>query len=226
MIETTATARDGLPHDLELVVEAALDCGNGFWGRVWRGAEFDSIRVRRRGPRRRPRSWNRGLTRGYNGWNEDLVGKVVAVLDEAAGRGWSPPARLPDVPAMSVLLDVRRRPPAEAIISRDRTTTAVTQLFEARQEWGSLPVGGSLTRAWQATRARPTAAGRRRLPAGGSAASRLAGSWPPAPADPLRAPAPRRPGRRLAVGPPTFLPAADPGHPNGPPGRARVSDLH
>jgi hypothetical protein len=38
MIETTATARDGLPHDLEhLVVEAALDCGNGFWGRVWRG---------------------------------------------------------------------------------------------------------------------------------------------------------------------------------------------
>ena len=96
MIETTATARDGLPHDLELlVVEAALDCGNGFWGRVWRGAEFDSIRVVSSGPRRRARSWNRQLTKGYNGWNEDLVTKVVAVLDEAAGRGWSPPAHCP-----------------------------------------------------------------------------------------------------------------------------------
>jgi hypothetical protein len=54
VIETMATARDGLPHDLEhLVVETALDCGNGFWGRVWRGAEFDSIRVATSGPRRR-----------------------------------------------------------------------------------------------------------------------------------------------------------------------------
>ena len=59
-----------------------------------------------------------------------------------------PPARLPDGPAMAVLLDRRRRPPAEAIISRDRITTAVTGLFEARQEWGSLLVGGSLSRAW------------------------------------------------------------------------------
>ena len=54
------------------------------------GAEFNSIRVASSAPRRRPRSWNRQLTRGYNGWNEDLVGKVVAVLDEAASRGWSP----------------------------------------------------------------------------------------------------------------------------------------
>jgi len=162
MMETTPTARDGLPHVLEhLLVEAALDCGNGFWGRVWRGAEFDSIRVTRAGPRRRPRSWNRQLARGYNGWNEDLVTKVVAVLDEAADRGWSPPARLPDGPAMAVLLDARRRPPAEATISRDRITAAVTGLFEARQEWASLPVGGSLSRAWQATPARRTAASRR-----------------------------------------------------------------
>jgi hypothetical protein len=116
-----------------------------------RGAAFDSIRVASSGPRRRPRSWNRELTRGYNGRNEDLVTKVVAVLNEATGRGWSPPARLPDVPAMAVLLDVRRRPAAEAIVSRDRITVAVTRLFEARQEWGSLPLGGSLSRAWQAT---------------------------------------------------------------------------
>ena len=129
-------------------VEAALDCGNGFWGRVWRGAEFDSIRVASSGPRRRARSWNRQLTSGYNGWNEDLVTKVVAVLDEAAGRGWSPPARLPDVPAIAVLLDVRRRPPAEAVFNRDRITTAVTELLEARQEWGNLAIGGSLSRAW------------------------------------------------------------------------------
>jgi len=72
-VQTTATARDGIPHDLEhLVVEAALDCDNGFWGRVWRGAEFDSIRI----------------------------------------------------------------------------ATAVTELFAARQEWATLPVGGSLSRAW------------------------------------------------------------------------------
>jgi hypothetical protein len=38
VIETMATARDGLPHDLEhLVVETALDCGNGFWGRCGGG---------------------------------------------------------------------------------------------------------------------------------------------------------------------------------------------
>lgn len=148
-VETTATARDGLPHDLEhLVVEAALDCRSGFWGRVWRGAEFNSIRVASTGPRRRARSWNRQLTKGYNGWNEDLVTKVVAVLDEATGRGWSPPAPLPDVPALAVLLDARRRPPVEAVISRDRITAAVTGLFRAKQEWGSLPVGGSLSRAW------------------------------------------------------------------------------
>jgi hypothetical protein len=82
------------------------------------------------------------------------VTKVVAVLDEATGRGWSPPARLPDVPTLVVLLDVRRRPPAQAIISRDRITAAVTELVEARLEWDSLPVGGSLSRAWEATRAR------------------------------------------------------------------------
>jgi hypothetical protein len=148
-VQTTATARDGIPHDLEhLVVEAALDCDNGFWGRVWRGAEFDSIRVATEGPRRHAQSWNRQLTKGYNGWNEDLVTKVVAVLDEAVARGWSPPARLPDGPTLAVLLDARRRPPAEAIISRDRIATAVTGLFAARQEWATLPVGGSLSRAW------------------------------------------------------------------------------
>jgi hypothetical protein len=114
------------------------------------------------GPRRRPRSCNRQLTKGCNGWNEDLVGKVVAVLDRATGQGGRPPARGPDVPAMAVLLDVRRRPPAEAIISRDRITAAVTELFEAGQEWGSLPVGGSLTRPWQATQVRRPAASRRR----------------------------------------------------------------
>jgi hypothetical protein len=100
-IETTAAARGGLPHDLEhLVVEAALDCGNGYWGRVWRGA---------------------------------------------------------DVRAMAVLLDPRRRPPAEAIVSRDRITAAVIELFEARQEWGRLPVGGALARAWPTTRGEATA---------------------------------------------------------------------
>jgi hypothetical protein len=151
-IETTATAKGGLPHDLEhLLVEAALDCHNGFWGRVWRGAEFgDGIRVIRSGPRRRPRSWNQSLARGFTGWDEDLVGKVVAVLDQAVGRGWRPPDRLPDLPGLAVLLYERGRPPTEAVISRDRIAAAVTGLFEARREWQRLPVGGSLVRSWQA----------------------------------------------------------------------------
>ncbi|WP_194892220.1 hypothetical protein [Catenulispora pinisilvae] len=150
MIETTATAKDGLPHDLEhLIVEAALDCHQGFWGRVWRGAEFANINVIHNGPRRRPRSHNRELTKGYNGWNEDLVTKVAAVLDEATARGWSPPGRLPDVPALAVLLDARRRPPVEAIIDRGRMITAVTELFEARRAWSALPIGESLTHTWQ-----------------------------------------------------------------------------
>lgn len=59
-----------------------------------------------------------------------------------------PSGPLPDVPTMALLLNVRRRPPAEAVINRDRITTAVTELFEARQEWGSLAIGGSLSRAW------------------------------------------------------------------------------
>lgn len=148
-VETTATAKDGLPHDLEhLVVEAALACDDGFWGRVARGAEFASLKVSRSGPRRQPRSQNRALTRGYNGWNEDLVTKVVTVLDEATGRGWSPPARLPDVPGLGVLLDVRRRPPVDATVDRQRVTSAVIDLFEARRAWSELPIGGSLTRTW------------------------------------------------------------------------------
>jgi hypothetical protein len=36
--------------------------------------------------------------------------QVVAVLDVATGRGWTPPARPLDVLAIAVLLDVRRRP--------------------------------------------------------------------------------------------------------------------
>ncbi|MEZ0112552.1 hypothetical protein ABH920_006574 [Catenulispora sp. EB89] len=150
MIETTATTKGGVPHDLEhLIVEAALDCHQGFWGRVWRGAEFANIDVTRNGPRRRPRSHNRELTKGYTGWNEDLVTKVAAVLDEATARGWSPPDRLPDVPALAVLLDARRRPPVDATIDRGRVTTAVTELVEARRAWLKLPVGRSLTRTWR-----------------------------------------------------------------------------
>lgn len=146
-VETTATAKDGLPHDLEhLVVEDALDCRAGFWGRVWDGAEFSTLTVTRHGPRRRPRSRNRALTRGYSGWDEDLVTRVVAVLDEATARGWAPPARLPDGPALGALLDPRRRPPVHATVDRHRVTIAVSELSAARQTWAELPIGGSLSR--------------------------------------------------------------------------------
>jgi hypothetical protein len=148
-IETTATARDGIPHDLDhLIVEKALRCDTGFWGRVCRGAEFSSIRVVRKSPRRRPRSWNRQLTKGYNAWNEDLVTKVVRMYHEALGQGWLPPAAFPCVPTGALLLDPRRRPPAEAVISMPALAEAAVALHQAGREWPDLPVGGFLSRSW------------------------------------------------------------------------------
>jgi len=61
---------------------------------------------------------------------------------------------------MAVLLDIRRRPPADAVTSRDRITAAVAELFEAGREWRCLPVGGSLTRTWRSTSVGRLPAGR------------------------------------------------------------------
>src|SRR5437762_2469940 len=73
LIETTATAKGGIPHDVQhFIVEAALGFQDGFWGRVARGAEFRSMRVVVDRPRRRPRSQNRALTKGFDGWGEAL----------------------------------------------------------------------------------------------------------------------------------------------------------
>src|SRR4051812_48695636 len=78
VIETVATAKSGLPHDLEhLIVERATGFRNGFWGRVAAGAEFRSMSITLTRPRKRARSQSRALTRDYSGWGEDLVGKVV-----------------------------------------------------------------------------------------------------------------------------------------------------
>lgn len=159
LIETTATAKDGMPHDLEhLIVEKALCCDTGFWGRVCRGAEFSSIRVTTRGPRRRPRVWNRELTKGYNGWNEDLVTKVVRMYHEALRQGWAPPAALPSVPTGALLLDPRRCPPAQAAITSEALAAAAVALHEAEREWRDLPIGGRLSRPWEDQHAMPVAA--------------------------------------------------------------------
>jgi hypothetical protein len=149
-------AKDGVPHDLEhLIVEKMLGCGAGFWGRVCQGAEFSSIRVTRRGPRRRPRAWNHELTKGYSGWDEDLVTNVVRMYREARRQGWLPPAAFPPVPTMALLLDPRRRPPVHATITREALAAAAAALCEAEREWRDLPVGGALSRPWEDRRALP-----------------------------------------------------------------------
>lgn len=151
LIETTATAQDGIPHDLEhLIAEQALGCDFGFWGRVGRGAEFGNFRVTRKGPRRRPRKWNQELAKGYSGWDEDLVTKVVRMYREARSKGWTPPAVFPNVPTMALLMDPRRRPPAEAgaAFTSEALENAAVALYAAEHEWRDLPIGKALTREW------------------------------------------------------------------------------
>jgi hypothetical protein len=161
LVETTATAKGGIPHDLEhFIVEDALHCDTGLWARVCQGAEFPNFRVTRNSSRRRPQAWHRELAKGYSGWDEDLVTKVVDVYQEARGHGWSPPATLPRLPTMALLLDPRRRPPAEAVFSKETITSAVVALWEAEQQWRRLPVGDALTRHWDNRRPRGRKAGR------------------------------------------------------------------
>jgi hypothetical protein len=139
VLETTATAKSGIPHDLEhFIVELELGYEDGFWGRVARGAEFSSMRVRTMKPRRRPRADNRRLAKGYDGWAEHLVFSVVSVYGQAKTRGWVPPARLPDSPELGRLLDPRRRPPVQATVDRVSLWRASVALDNAQREWAAL----------------------------------------------------------------------------------------
>lgn len=161
IVETTATAKGGIPHDLEhFLVEQELRCDTGFWARVSQGAEFSNFRVIRKGPLRHSRARHHELTKGYAGWDEDLITKVVDMYREARRQGWSPPASVPSVPTMALLLDPRRRPPTQATFDRRTLTAAAFALHSAEQEWQELPVGRAVSRRWaerQPSRRAPTA---------------------------------------------------------------------
>jgi len=149
VLETTATAKSGIPHDLEhFVVESALGYQEGIWGLIAQGAEFASLRVATAKPRRRPRTDSRALARGYDGWGEHLVSSVVHVYREAEAGGWSPPGPLPPLCTVNALLDPRRRPPLRVEITADTLRQACIGLDAAEREWASLAVGGAMKRLW------------------------------------------------------------------------------
>jgi hypothetical protein len=150
LLETTATAKGGFPHDLEhFVVEAALGYQDGFWGRVARGAEFRGMRVVTAKPRRRSRQENQLLARGYDGWGEDLVWRVVATYRQCKTMGWVPPAPLPETRTRNRLLDPRNNPFVQVpTMSGATIERACVDLDRTAQEWAGLAVGGSLTRSW------------------------------------------------------------------------------
>jgi len=149
VLETIATAKSGIPHDLEhFIVELELGYEDGFWGRVARGAEFSTMHVRTMKPRRRPRADNRRLAKGYDGWAEHLVFSVVSVYRQERTRGWVPPAKLRDSPELGRLLDPRRRPPVQVTVGRDSLWRVFVALDGAEREWAALPIGGSLMRVW------------------------------------------------------------------------------
>jgi hypothetical protein len=102
-------------------------------------------------------------------WNEDLTIRAVRMY-RAARHGWAPPAPLPPVPALALLLDLRRRPSAGVVISHDARTAAAVGLHEAERRWHDLPVGGVLSRPWSRPSRTPATAaipprGRRFRPA-------------------------------------------------------------
>jgi hypothetical protein len=149
LLETTATAKSGIPHDLEhFVVESAFGYQEGIWGLIARGAEFATMRVATTKPRRRPRAQNRALARGYDGWGEHLVSSVVAVYRDLKAGGWCPPAPPPRLPASNALLDPRRCLPIRVIITGEALHQAFVDLDVAERQWASLPIGGSLRRSW------------------------------------------------------------------------------
>lgn len=146
---TTTTAKGGLlPHDLEhFVVENAVQLTSGLWGRVAAGAEFESFAVTTPGPRRRPRSTGRQLTRGMSGWDEHIIGVAVRCYRAAVAAGWAPPSRLP--PGLPIERELAR---VAGTVERDFTREDVEQACEALHEtlgaWESTVEGGTLSLRW------------------------------------------------------------------------------
>ena len=147
---TTQPKHALLPHDLEhFVVEDAIGLTSGLWGRVAAGAEFKSFVVTTPAPRKRPRATGRELTRGMTGWDEHVIGVVVACYREALAAGWAPPAALPThVPVerrLKQLLGLVERAFTRADVER-----ACTALHDAITAWESTAEGETLTMTWAA----------------------------------------------------------------------------
>lgn len=77
---------------------------------------IDFVKITGTGPRRRRRTWNPELAKGYSGWNEALVTNAVSMYREAQWHGWAPPApheaehRWHDLPIGGVLTRPWSRP--------------------------------------------------------------------------------------------------------------------
>jgi hypothetical protein len=152
ILETVATAKGTLPHDLEhFTVERALGYDDGFWVRVRRGAIFTSMQVVHGKPATAPTSPARTLAKGYEGWGEQLVGEVLCVWHEAEDRGWRPQEPLPLVPAIKTLRNPRSPFPVNIAITMENLGVACHELTEAREEWAALLHGESVWRTWPAT---------------------------------------------------------------------------
>jgi hypothetical protein len=144
LLELRATAKSGLPHDLEhLIVESALAVEPSFWRLVAAGAEFKGMTVQTRRPRRKPRSTNRALARRYNnGWAEQVVGQVVAFYRTVARKGWAPGDALPQSWArVARQID---ECPIRARATVATMTDACTQLAAAEDQWSRLKDGQHL----------------------------------------------------------------------------------
>jgi hypothetical protein len=143
-IELRGTAKNGLPHDLEhMIVESALALEPAFWSLVAAGAEFKSMSVQARRPRRKPRSTNRDLARRYDtGWAEQVVGEVVKFYRTISQRGWM----LGDALPTSWATVARRIEgwPVRVRATQQTLTEACLQLAAADSRWSQLEVGQHL----------------------------------------------------------------------------------
>ena len=145
-VTTTTTAKGGVPHDLEhLVIDRVLRIRGGFWDCVWRGAEFDTLKVETLRPRRRPRSHNRSMTKEFNPLSEGIGAWIGAIFARVVAASWRPPAPLPRDTEIAALL---ARPGLQPRVDRATLEIVLTELYEAREKWLALSEGESMTYEW------------------------------------------------------------------------------
>jgi hypothetical protein len=145
-VSTTTTAKGGVPHDLEhLIIDRALGIRDGFWDCVWRGAEFNSLKVETGRARRRPQASNRAMTQQFNPLSEAIGGWIGAIFGRVIATSWRPPSPLPRDTEIAALL---ARPNLRRWVDQVRLETVLTELYEAREKWLALREGESLMYVW------------------------------------------------------------------------------